>query len=164
MPFLAALALRSSTTIIRNQLGVEAFHTLKTTTASRASTATKKTLLSASASPSSLLPTRTSPRRTFLTTTTTALSSSSDEADSSQASKTATTTTAMTMEQQQQQKWVQDALYRIRDSNRMPDDIRASLIPFVLDGKVLGKVRPAVAELLVQTTSSENGVTLLVSR
>jgi hypothetical protein len=38
---------------------------------------------------------------------------------------------------------VQNMLYRIRNVNKIPDDIRASLIDFVVDEKRLGKVRPS---------------------
>jgi hypothetical protein len=40
-----------------------------------------------------------------------------------------------------QAKIVQDMLYRIRQVNYMPDDIRQSLLPFVVDGVTVGKVR-----------------------
>jgi hypothetical protein len=40
-----------------------------------------------------------------------------------------------------QAKVVQDMLYRIRQVNYMPDDIRQSLLPFVVDGVTVGKVR-----------------------
>lgn len=51
---------------------------------------------------------------------------------------------------------MQDMLYRIRDCNKIPDDLRSSIIDFQLDDCVLGKVDPKVAELLcsilVETT------------
>jgi isopentenyldiphosphate isomerase len=43
---------------------------------------------------------------------------------------------------------VQDMLFRVREINRMPDDIRGSLLNFEVDGVFLGKIRPAVADLL----------------
>lgn len=43
---------------------------------------------------------------------------------------------------------VQDMLFRVREINRMPDDIRLSLLNFEVDGVFLGKIRPAVADLL----------------
>ena len=41
---------------------------------------------------------------------------------------------------------VQDMLYRIRQVNYMPEDIRASLLDFVVDGRKVGKVRHARRE------------------
>jgi len=43
---------------------------------------------------------------------------------------------------------VDDMLYRVRQVNNVPDDIRAKLLDFVVDGKVLGKVTPNTAQLL----------------
>lgn len=43
---------------------------------------------------------------------------------------------------------VQDVLYRIRQCNNMPDEIRSSLIEFQVDGRMLGKVHAKVAEQL----------------
>jgi isopentenyldiphosphate isomerase len=43
---------------------------------------------------------------------------------------------------------VQDMLYRVREINHMPDDIRRNLLDFQVDGVALGKVRPAIADLL----------------
>jgi 8-oxo-dGTP pyrophosphatase MutT (NUDIX family) len=43
---------------------------------------------------------------------------------------------------------VQDVLYRIRQCNNMPENVRSSLIEFQVDGRMLGKVRPTVAEQL----------------
>jgi isopentenyldiphosphate isomerase len=43
---------------------------------------------------------------------------------------------------------VQDMLFRVREINRMPDDIRRSLLNFEVDGVFLGKIRLAVADLL----------------
>lgn len=43
---------------------------------------------------------------------------------------------------------MQDALYRIREVNRMPDEVRNNLLDFAVDGTVLGKVRPKIADLL----------------
>jgi len=52
-------------------------------------------------------------------------------------------------------------LYRIRDCNRVPDDLRSVLLDFRLDGTVLGKVDPKVAEILCSTsvvsTTSDDG-------
>lgn len=52
---------------------------------------------------------------------------------------------------QDEVKLMQDMLYRIRDCNQMPDDLRSSIIDFQLDGCILGKVDPKVAELLCST-------------
>jgi len=56
----------------------------------------------------------------------------------------------MVMQQQQQQqiKIVQDALYRIRQVNSIPNEVRKNLISFQVDGNILGKVTPAIANLL----------------
>ena len=43
---------------------------------------------------------------------------------------------------------VKDALYRVQQVNDMPLHVRESLLEFKVDGKSLGKVRPAVAQLL----------------
>ena len=53
---------------------------------------------------------------------------------------------------QDEGKLMQDMLYRIRDCNQMPDDLRSSIIDFQLDDCVLGKVDPKVAELLCSTS------------
>lgn len=45
---------------------------------------------------------------------------------------------------------MKDVLYRVRAVNYMPDDIRASLMEFQVDGQSLGKVRPSIAEQLCQ--------------
>ena len=47
------------------------------------------------------------------------------------------TTAADTIHQAQ---LVQDMLYRVRSINQMPDDVRANLMDFVVDGVKLGKV------------------------
>lgn len=60
-------------------------------------------------------------------------------------------------QQQDQQSVVdmQNALYRIRAVNSMPSDIRQSLLEFRIHGVgVLGKVRPTVAQMLVETDPS----------
>lgn len=44
-------------------------------------------------------------------------------------------------------------LYRIRQCNNVPDDIRNNLIDFTVDGKVLGKVTPKCAERLCSVSS-----------
>ena len=43
-------------------------------------------------------------------------------------------------------------LYRIRDCNQMPDDLRSGIIDFKVDGSVLGKVDPKVADILCSTS------------
>jgi 8-oxo-dGTP pyrophosphatase MutT (NUDIX family) len=55
------------------------------------------------------------------------------------------TTTSVAADEEQ---LMQDMLYRIRQCNNMPDEIRSSLIEFQVDGKMLGKVRPKVADQL----------------
>ena len=49
-----------------------------------------------------------------------------------------TTTTTSNINQTQ---ILQDALYRIRDVNHVPPHIRESLIPFCVDGRVVGQVK-----------------------
>jgi hypothetical protein len=39
-----------------------------------------------------------------------------------------------------EEKLVQDMLSRVRQINRMPDDVRATLLDFKVDGTTLGKV------------------------
>jgi isopentenyldiphosphate isomerase len=51
---------------------------------------------------------------------------------------------------------IQDMLYRIRQCNNMPDEIRASLLTFQVDGVHLGKVQPKMADLLC-SVESPNG-------
>ena len=55
-----------------------------------------------------------------------------------------------------EEKLMQDMLYRIRDCNQMPDNLRSSIVDFKVDGLVLGKVDPTVAEDLC-TWSIEEG-------
>jgi len=43
---------------------------------------------------------------------------------------------------------LQDALYRIRKVNYLPEDIKASLMDFTVDGKMLGRVVPSTAQML----------------
>lgn len=50
-----------------------------------------------------------------------------------------------------ERKLMEDMLYRIRDCNQMPDDLRSSIVDFRVDGSVLGKVDPKVAEILCST-------------
>eukprot|EP00539_Tryblionella_compressa_P014306 CAMPEP_0178817062 /NCGR_PEP_ID=MMETSP0746-20121128/1686_1 /TAXON_ID=913974 /ORGANISM="Nitzschia punctata, Strain CCMP561" /LENGTH=391 /DNA_ID=CAMNT_0020478131 /DNA_START=148 /DNA_END=1323 /DNA_ORIENTATION=+ len=52
---------------------------------------------------------------------------------------------------------VQDMLYRIRECNNMPEEIKASLVNFQVDGVILGKVRPKMAELLCSVAPSGKG-------
>jgi len=47
---------------------------------------------------------------------------------------------------------MQDMLYRIRDCNQIPDDLRSRILDFRVDGLVLGKVDPKVAEILCSTS------------
>jgi len=47
---------------------------------------------------------------------------------------------------------MQDMLYRIRDCNQMPDDLRSNIIDFRLDGLILGKVDPKLADILCSTS------------
>ena len=56
-----------------------------------------------------------------------------------------------TFTQQQKDKVVQDMLYRIRQCNLVPDEVRRQLVDFVVDGKVLGKVRLELAQRLDET-------------
>ncbi len=58
-----------------------------------------------------------------------------------------------------EEKLVKDMLYRIRDCNQMPDNLRSRIIDFRLDGFVLGKVDPKAAEILCSTSikSAEGG-------
>ena len=49
---------------------------------------------------------------------------------------------------------MQNILYRVRHVNYMPDDIRQSLLGFRVDGIPLGKVRPAIADMLCTTGSN----------
>lgn len=50
---------------------------------------------------------------------------------------------------------VQDILHRIRDVNRMTDEIRSTAVPFYVDGKRLGLTTPETAQLLCDTTDRE---------
>eukprot|EP00804_Cyclotella_cryptica_P013939 CCRYP_002449-RA/>CCRYP_002449-RA protein AED:0.07 eAED:0.07 QI:88/0.5/0.33/1/1/1/3/0/376 len=47
-------------------------------------------------------------------------------------------------------------LYRIRECNKIPDDVQQCLIDFQVDGKVLGKVTPKVADRLCSTPSASS--------
>jgi hypothetical protein len=59
-------------------------------------------------------------------------------------------------------KVVQDMLYRIRAVNKVPDEVRPSLLDFQVDGIILGKVRqPNVSSLL---SSAGRGSTDLVMK
>jgi 8-oxo-dGTP pyrophosphatase MutT (NUDIX family) len=47
-----------------------------------------------------------------------------------------------------EEKTISDALYRVRQVNYMPEEVRSSLLDFSVDGVVLGKVRPNIAKVL----------------
>ena len=47
-----------------------------------------------------------------------------------------------------EEKVMSDALYRVRQVNYMPEEVRSSLLDFTVDGRVVGKVRPKVAKIL----------------
>jgi hypothetical protein len=47
----------------------------------------------------------------------------------------------MTSNSQEEQKLVQDMLYRVRQVNHMPEEVRSTLLDFQVDGIKLGKVR-----------------------
>ena len=53
-----------------------------------------------------------------------------------------------------EQKLMQDMLYRIRKCNEMPENVRHSIIDFQVDGAVLGKVDPKMAEILCSTITT----------
>mmetsp|Transcript_16957 Transcript_16957/g.46548 ORF Transcript_16957/g.46548 Transcript_16957/m.46548 type:complete len:431 (+) Transcript_16957:311-1603(+) len=50
---------------------------------------------------------------------------------------------------------MQDMLYRIRECNKIPEDLRSRIVEFNLDGCVLGKVDTKVAEMLCSTKPSD---------
>jgi 8-oxo-dGTP pyrophosphatase MutT (NUDIX family) len=54
--------------------------------------------------------------------------------------------------QHDERKLIQDMLYRIRDCNQMPGDLRSGIIDFKVDGSVLGKVDPKVVDILCSTS------------
>ena len=58
----------------------------------------------------------------------------------------------------EQRKHIQDALYRIQRVNHMPQDVSDSLIPFRVNNVLLGKVRPAIANLFTSTLDQGNHV------
>lgn len=72
----------------------------------------------------------------------------STSSSSSLSSSISTTTTPRQQQQKQQIQWMQDILYRVRDVNYLPDEIRTSLLEVRVDGLAIGKVRPGIAELL----------------
>ena len=57
---------------------------------------------------------------------------------------------------EQQSKHVQDALYRVRQCNVIPDEVRQSLIPFVVEGVVLGSVTIQTATMLCNALSDHD--------
>ena len=57
-----------------------------------------------------------------------------------------------------EEKLVQDMLYRIRQCNNMPDEIKSSLIEFQVDGLLLGKVRSKIAEILCSIKSRDKSL------
>jgi len=57
---------------------------------------------------------------------------------------------------------MQDILYRVRDVNHMPSEIRKSLLDFRVDGQVLGKLRPMIANKLCSRTMEESGKSVAV--
>jgi len=57
---------------------------------------------------------------------------------------------------EQQSKHVQDALYRVRQCNVIPDEVRQSLVPFVVDDIALGSVTPKTAEILCNALSEHD--------
>jgi len=58
---------------------------------------------------------------------------------------------------EEQAQHVQDALYRVRQCNIVPDEVRQSLIPFVVDEVALGAVTPKTAEMLCHALEEPEG-------
>lgn len=52
---------------------------------------------------------------------------------------------------------MRDMLRRIRDVNSVPNDIKSSLIDFVVGGKKLGKVTPDICEMLCSSSPTMSG-------
>ena len=59
---------------------------------------------------------------------------------------------------------MQDALYRVRQCNIIPDEVRESLLPFVVDDIALGLVTPRTAEILCNALSDEEAVFEVLSK
>ena len=57
---------------------------------------------------------------------------------------------------EEQSKHVQDALYRVRQCNIIPDEVRQSLMPFAVNDIVLGTVTPMTAEILCNALSDQD--------
>ena len=57
---------------------------------------------------------------------------------------------------EEQSKHVQDALYRVRQCNIIPDEVRESLLPFVVNDIALGMVTPKTAEILCNALSDHD--------
>ena len=57
---------------------------------------------------------------------------------------------------EEQCKHVQDALYRVRQCNLIPDEVRESLLPFVVNDIALGMVTPKTAEILCSALSDQD--------
>lgn len=72
---------------------------------------------------------------------------------SSTSTSSASTTTPL---RQQQIQWMQDILYRVRDVNYLPDEVRTSLLEFRVDGVAIGKVRPGIAKLLCNSSPANS--------
>lgn len=65
-----------------------------------------------------------------------------------------TTNAVRTMSLSNEEKLMQDMLYRIRQVNSVPADIRSSLLDFRVNGVKLGQVRPNIAKLLCSISAS----------
>ena len=54
----------------------------------------------------------------------------------------------MTSSMIDEEQLMKDMLYRVRQVNKMPEEIESTLLDFQLDGISLGKVRPKMAQIL----------------
>ena len=96
---------------------------------------------------------------TFATTTTTSSSSkintsSSNIIDGVDKENEAVLCVAVDEHKHEQEQILKDMLYRIRECNKMNDDVRSSIVEFQVDGLVLGKVHPQMVEILCSTSIS----------
>jgi isopentenyldiphosphate isomerase len=95
-------------------------------------------------------------RNQYISTTTTAAAASSSQINSiiiDGVDKENEAVRVTDEQEREQEQVLKDMLYRIRECNKMNDDVRSSIVEFQVDGLVLGKVHPQMVELLCSTTS-----------
>jgi len=71
--------------------------------------------------------------------------------DAATANNNSCTNGSIVAGQEKEEQLIRNMLYRIRKCNEMPENLRSRIVDFQVDGCVLGKVDPKVAEILCST-------------